>query len=174
MRLGTADFCHALGATFSSWNDLRDDTRLLIVVGASRRTGKLAPDRRTAFLRFNMQTYWDNDVVRAEFAALAPEPDFPETSAGGLGPIVTRLLRRRLGATAQVSNLGLVEGEGLVSVAMFPSLNGPRAVSFGLATTPSTTTMTIRTRSEDFTAEDSGLILEQLAARFAGPRANPQ
>jgi hypothetical protein len=176
LQKGTADFCHALGATFADWNDLSldDEVPLLLVLGASRRSGGLEPDRQTAFLRFAVDARWDLSVLRGHFRDLEPEPSFPETSAGGMGPLVTRLLRRRLGSTAQVSNLGVVGGHGVKSVAMFPSLNGPRAVSFGLATTAGSTTVTIRTRGEEFSASDTALILERLARRFAGQAPDGQ
>ena len=78
--------------------------------------------------------------------AAEPEPDFPETSARGIGPWVTHLLRGRLGATALLSNLGVLEAPGLGSVAMFPATSGPRAVAVGLATAGGTTTLSLRTR----------------------------
>ena len=107
----------------------------------------------------------DADHVRRALAAVDPEPDFPATSVRGVGPRVAHLLRRRLGATALLSNLGLIDGP-LDSIAMFPACSGPRAVAVGLASTRSTTTLSLRTRRTDFTADEHAGLLADLAAAF--------
>ncbi|GAA4697652.1 hypothetical protein [Nocardioides nanhaiensis] len=123
--------------------------RAVLAVGASRRTDpRPRPDRQTAYLRLRLPPGTPGEQVAAALATVPPEPDFPETSAGGLGPLATRALRGRLGATATLSNLGSVEGQ-LRSVAMYPALNGPRAVGVGLASTALTMTLTLRTRRSD-------------------------
>lgn len=163
---GTVDLCLALATVFADWND--SDEAPLFVSGASRReAGTLEPDRRTAYLRFRFDPAWDRDRARAAFAALAPEPEFPETSAGGIGPRAARLLRNRLGGTAQVSNLGVVEGSGLVSAAMFPALSGPRGLAVGLVSTTTTTTVSLRTRGSEFAADDTEELLRLVAERIA-------
>ena len=101
----------------------------------------------------------------ARSAAVDPEPDFPATSVRGIGPRVAHLLRRRLGATALLSNLGLIDGP-LDSIAMFPACSGPRAVAVGLASTRSTTTLSLRTRRTDFTADEHAGLLADLASAF--------
>ena len=103
--------------------------------------------------------------LRRAIATVDPEPDFPATSARGIGPRVTHLMRGRLGATALLSNLGTVEG-AVDSIAMFPACSGPRAVAIGLASTPTTTTLSLRTRRSDFTADEHAGLLSDLAARF--------
>jgi hypothetical protein len=170
-RVGTVDLCLAIGAVFADWN--RDaDGRLghpLFVSGASRRpAGALAPDRQTAYLRFAFDLDWNRDQAASAFAALSPEPEFPETSAGGIGPRITRLLRNRLGATAQLSNLGVVEGPGLVHAAMFPALSGPRGMAVGLVSTSATTTLSLRTRGSEFAAADTAELLDRIAAALPG------
>ena len=110
----------------------------LLVVGASRRSGSVPEsDRQTAYLRLRVPADATVEDVRRSLAAVDPEPDFPTTSAGGIGPRMARLMRRRLGATAVLSNLGRIEGP-VDSIAMFPACSGPRAVSIGLASTSST------------------------------------
>ena len=96
---------------------------------------------------------------------MVPEPDFPATSVRGVGPRVAHLLRRRLGATALLSNLGRIDGP-VDSVAMFPACSGPRAVAVGLASTPTSTTLSLRTRRADFTADEHAGLLADLADRF--------
>ncbi|MCZ4498241.1 MAG: hypothetical protein JWQ74_794 [Marmoricola sp.] len=164
---GTAALGVAVAAAFAGWNTPRRGSagQPLLVVGASRRTaGELAPDRRTAYLRFRLDPSWDRDQVRAAFARVAPEPEFPETSAGGIGPRVTRLLRSRLGGTAQLSNLGVVESPGLDYAAMFPALSGPRAFAVGLVSTTAATTLSLRTRGSEFSAAETVELLDLIAA----------
>jgi hypothetical protein len=135
----------------------------VLAVGASRRTDpRPAPDRQTAYLRLRAATDLPAAEVAALLAAVPPEPDFPETSAGGVGPLVTRALRSRLGSTATLSNLGVLEGP-LTSAAMYPALNGPRAVGVGLATAGDTTMLTLRTRRRDFTAAEHQHLVTALA-----------
>jgi hypothetical protein len=140
----------------------------VLAVGASRRIDpRPAPDRQTAYLRLRADADLPPDDVAALLTALPPEPDFPETSAGGIGPLVTRALRSRLGATATLSNLGLLEGP-LTSAAMYPALNGPHAVGVGLATAGDTTTLTLRTRRRDLTAAEHERLLTALAGELLG------
>jgi len=171
-RVGTVDLCMAIAAVFADWNGSARPRRPepLFVSGASRRpAGSLAPDRQTAYLRFGFDLGWDRDQAAAAFAALSPEPEFPETSAGGVGPRVTRLLRNRLGATAQLSNLGVIEGAGLQHAAMFPALSGPRGLAVGLVSTSGTTTLSLRTRGAEFGAADTAELLDRIARSLLGP-----
>lgn len=164
---GTVDLCVAVGAVFREWNGPSSARRPLLVMGASRRApGRLEPDRQTAYLRLRLDPGWSPSQVRSAFAALAPEPDFPETSVGGIGPRVTHLLRGRLGATAQLSNLGIVEGDGLEYAAMFPALSGPRGVAVGLVTTARSTTVSLRTRGAEFGPTDTAALLARIAEQL--------
>lgn len=173
--VGTVELCLALGTVFGAWNAVPPGARprVLFVSGASRRPpGALAPDRRTAYLRFAFDLGWDSEQARAAFAQLAPEPEFPETSAGGIGPRVTRLLRNRLGATAQVSNLGVLEGAGLEYAAMFPALSGPRGLAVGLVSTPGATTLSLRTRGSEFGPRDTEDLLDRVATALLARAEN--
>ena len=175
LSAGTVDLCLALGEVFVSWNRGKDAGESpLFVMGASRRPpGTLAPDRQTAYLRLRLDPAWDGEQARTAFRSLAPEPEFPETSVGGLGPRITRMLRNRLGATAQVSNLGVIEGSGLEYAAMFPALSGPRGLAVGLVSTGGSTTLSLRTRCSEFAPEDAAellaLTLEHLRRRVGSP-----
>jgi hypothetical protein len=169
LRVGTVELCSTLGTVFREWNGPGETRHPLLVMGASRRApGTLAPDRQTAYLRLRLDAAWDRERLAAEFAGLAPEPDFPETSAGGIGPRITHLLRGRLGATAQLSNLGVVEGSGLSYGAMFPALSGPRAVTVGLVSTATTTTVTLRTRGAEFGPTDAPALLDLIGGALQG------
>lgn len=164
-RRGTAALAHAVLRVFEDWSG---GTRPLVVVGASRRPpGELQPDRQTAFLRVQLRRRSSRDAVRAALAAVSPEPDFPVTSVGGVGPRVTHLMRRRLGATALLSNLGVLDGRGLDYVAMFPAASGPRAVAIGLASTPRATVLSLHTRRADFSSADHAALLAALVEKFS-------
>jgi hypothetical protein len=174
-RAGTAELAAAVAAEFARWRSRGRTTgrRPLLVYGASRRpVGVLAPDRQTAYFRLPFDPAWDRAAMRTAMAGLEPEPTFPETTAGGVGPWVTHALRNRLGSTAVLSNLGVVAGDDLVSVAMYPVPSGPRAVAFGLASTSTTTTVTLRTRRTEFGAAETGRLLDGVVAGLArGGRA---
>lgn len=166
---GTVELCAVLAEVFTIWNQpgTGNAGRPLFVTGASRRRpGELAPDRRTGYLRFRVDPQWERAELRSRFAALVPEPEFPETSVGGIGPRVTRVLRSRLGATAQLSNIGIVEGRGLEDIAIFPALSGPRGLAVGLATTAATTTVSLRTRIAEFSPAETDRLLELIAERL--------
>lgn len=163
---GTAELCAAVARALGSWEPGAGilPRRPVLAIGASRRVaGTLVPDRRTAFLRVPFRVDWTVSRFKEELAALEPEPAFPETSAGGVGPWVTRLLRRRLGSTAVLSNLGVVTASDLVSVVMYPAASGPRAVAVGCASTGSVTTVSLRTRRAEFSRRDAEGLLAALA-----------
>jgi hypothetical protein len=166
-RGGTAHLAHAVVAAFAARGGGRGRGEALLLLGASRRTeDALTPDRRTAYLRLRAARSASVADLRARIAAAEPEPDFPETSARGVGPRVTHLLRGRLGATALLSNLGVLESAGLQSVAMFPATSGPRAVAVGLATAGGTTTLSLRTRRADFSPADSERLLADIVDAY--------
>jgi hypothetical protein len=157
---------HLAAATVGVFGDRGYDGRPLLVVGASRRTGSTPQaDRQTAYLRLRLSSGAGPGDVRRALATAEPEPDFPATSARGLGPRFTHVMRGRLGATALLSNLGRIDGL-VSSVAMFPACSGPRAVAIGLASTSTTTTLSLRTRGADFTVDEHGRLLSELAERF--------
>lgn len=160
-----AVMAHALLQVFRGWPRNRNSggRRFLVIMGASRRQpGQSVPDRQTAYLRIPLRPDWSADRVREVLRATEPEPDFPETSAGGIGPRVIRLLKNRLGCTVNVANLGRIEADGLVSGTIYPALNGPMPVGVGLVSTDVTTTVSIRVRRTDFTDEEAAGLLTAL------------
>ncbi len=164
--------CRVIADVFGRWRPRGKvgRGRLIVVLGVSRRrAGELAADRRTGYLRVPLRLDADEQQVRRSLAELQPEPDFPETSAWGVGPLVTRLLRNRLGSTATLSNVGVLSGAGLRWAGIFPALSGPHAVGIGVASTEHTTTLTLRTRRAEFTEQQHrqllDLVVEELAAR---------
>lgn len=167
VRAGTAALGHAISEVFTRW---RADGRVtgrrpILTIGASRRAGAtLAPDRQTAYLRLPFDSAWSEHELARRLADRDPEPVFPETSAGGIGPRVTHALRSRLGATAIISNLGRLSGQGLVSAAMYPAASGPFSAAFGFATTETTSTLTLRTHNADFSEPESESLVDEVAS----------
>lgn len=169
-RVNGAMICTALNDVHARWPRRRTSggRRFLVVMGASRREpGETAPDRQTAYFRIPLKRGWGVTEVRSAMRAVEPEPAFPETSAKGVGPMITRALKNRLGYTVNVSNLGVVAGEGLVSMAMFPAVNGPQAVGVGLVSTGSGSTVSVRTRRDDFTDDEAQQLLNLVMDRVA-------
>ena len=163
-RLGTAGICEAALTAYRTAATGR--LRPILMVGASRRDGaRLAPDRDTAYLRLRpTRKEQSGEPLARLLASIPPEPAFPETSSGGIGPAVVGLLRSRLGGTCLISNLGVVSAEGLEVVRMYPAPSGPQAVAVGLASTGAVTAVTVRTRRQDFTLEESSRVWAHLAA----------
>ena len=165
--VGTGALAAAVLETYAGAAASSPSAPVVLVVGASRRNDDLPrPDRRTAYLRLRLGPGTSADEIVRALGATAPEPDFPQTSARGAGPRAVRVLRNRLGATAMLSNLGVVSGTGIGSVAMFPASSGPRAVAVGLASTPTSTTLSLRTRRRDFTEAEHAALLSALADRL--------
>lgn len=166
-RIDAAVVSHALLQVFRAWPRGRNSggRRFLVIMGASRRQpGANVPDRQTAYLRIPLRTGCSVDRVRDIMRGTEPEPDFPETSAGGIGPMIIRLLRNRLGCTVNFANLGRIEADGLVSGTIYPALNGPMAVGVGVVSTDVTTTLSVRTRRSDFTPDETERLLARIDA----------
>jgi hypothetical protein len=106
-------------------------------------------------------------------AGTRPEPAFPVTRAGGVGPLVTRLLAPRLGSTLLISNLGLLARPGVERLEFWPVPSGPAGVCLGLASTPVRTTLTTRFRrgwfSEDEASSFADLVTGELRALARDP-----
>lgn len=135
-------------------------------MGLSRRPGSPtpAPDRDTAYTRLRAGGVSSTADARALMAATPPEPAFPVSDGGGLAPRAARLLSHRLGSTVLVSNLGLVDHPSVEAISFWPVPTGPAGVCLGLASTSSTTTLTLRARRGWF----SGMAAEGLADVAAG------
>jgi hypothetical protein len=169
LAVGTGAVAAAVARVHRDWPGSPVGGKPLIIAGVSRRPqGVLTPDRRTGYVRFRIDPAWAPEYAAAVFRRLAPEPDFPETSVGGVAPRLVRVLRRRLGATAQVSNLGVVESAGLTSVTLFPALSGPSAVTIGVVSAASVTSVSLRTRRSEFSDEESADLLKRVADELEG------
>jgi hypothetical protein len=149
--------------------------RLVVSMGLSRRPGSPvpAPDRDTAYVRLRADGVRSVDDARALVAGTPPEPAFPVTDGGGLAPRLTRLLSHRLGATVLVSNLGLVDSAAVESVSFWPVPTGPYGVALGLASSPTSTTLTLRARrgwfSEVAATRLADVAAESLRSAAGGP-----
>ena len=112
------------------------------------------PDRQTAYLRLRVPVGAERGQVRRAIADRATRARLPRDVARGIGPRVTHLLRRRLGATALLSNLGLDRrGPSTRSRCSPPAAARARSRS-GWRPRASTTTLSLRTRRADFTAAE--------------------
>lgn len=150
--------------------------RLVVAMGLSRRPGTPypPPDRDTAYVRL----FADQVRTAADASTLItttpPEPAFPETDGGGIGPLAARLLGNRLGATVLVSNLGVVADPGVVALRFWPVPTGPRGFAVGLASTTVATTLTVRLRSRWCTPvvaeEVADLVVERFVAAASDAR----
>jgi hypothetical protein len=141
----------------------------MVAVGASRRSGRdlRRPDRHTAYIRVDATSVRTLEQAREALGSTPPEPDFPVSRMGGLGPLVTRPLRARLGSTALVSNLGRLSGDPRLREATFwPVAAGPCGVALGLVTVGSTTTLSLRVRRADFDRAAAQRLLDLVAARL--------
>jgi hypothetical protein len=135
---------------------------VVVSVGLSRRSGAPVPDpdRDTAYVRLRADAVASTGDATTLLARTTPEPAFPVSDGGGLWPRVTRLLSNRLGATVLASNLGLVDSPAVESIRFWPVPTGPAGMCLGLASTGSTTTLTLRARRGWFSAP--------VATRLAG------
>jgi hypothetical protein len=144
--------------------------RLIVAMGLSRRPGTPMPppDRDTAYVRLDAHRIDDLATSRDVLAATRPEPAFPQTEGFGIGPLVTKLLSNRLGSSVLVSNLGVVDTPDVTSIEFWPVPTGPAGVAVGLATTSTTSTITVRARRPWFDADDverlGGLIADEFRA----------
>ena len=169
-RPTTSGLVLATRQAWEEWNGAPSRRPVVVAVGASRRSGEAvpAPDRDTAYLRLDATSLRTSAEAAAALAGTAPEPDFPATRGGGLGPLLTRRLRSRLGATALVSNLGVLSADGsLTRAAFWPVAGGPAGVAVGLVSVGRTTTLTLRARRGDFDRAAAERLHELVAARLA-------
>ena len=141
----------------------------VVAVGLSRRPGSPTPppDRDTAYARVRTDSVMTIHDAQLLVERLTPEPAFPVTSAGGIGPRVTRLLSSRLGSTLLVSNLGRVDQPAVTRLEFWPVAAGPAGVSVGLASTPTTTTITTRLRRGWFSNAEGVELATRMADQLA-------
>lgn len=161
--LVTASACQAM----RDWNAAHGQptSRIVVAVGASRRTDAPTPDRDTAYLRIVVDPPDHAPQIGARLESAEPEPDFPVTRGSwNLAPLATRMLRNRLGSSLFVSNLGRLTSGGLLRrVAFYPAAAGPRAVAVGVASTAEATTVTVRMSRSSFTASSAERLCTAIA-----------
>lgn len=143
--------------------------RLVVAMGLSRRPGTPMPppDRDTAYVRLDAHTLDDLAAAGEVLAGTQPEPAFPPSEGFGIGPLVTKVLASRLGSTVLVSNLGVVSGSGLMGLEFWPVPAGPAGVTIGLATTPTSSTVTVRVRRPWFDADAAERLGDLVAREFS-------
>lgn len=143
--------------------------RVVVSMGLSRRPGSPvpAPSRDTAYVRLVAGGVASVADARVLMAATAPEPAFPVSDGGGLAPRIARLLSHRLGATVLVSNLGRVDHPAIEAVSFWPVPTGPAGVCLGLASTRSSTMLTLRVRRGWFSAAVAERLADVAAAALA-------
>lgn len=143
--------------------------RVVVSMGLSRRPGSPtpAPDRDTAYTRLDAGGVASVGDARALMAATSPEPAFPVSDGRGLGPRVARLLSHRLGATVLVSNLGRIEHPSVEAIRFWPVPTGPSGICLGLASTATTTALTVRARRGWFSADAAARLADVAAASLA-------
>lgn len=171
LRVDTATLTHAVAKAVADWNGDHgaSNRRLVIALGISRRAGsELRPDRSTAYARVRIAPELSRTDVRKVVDALEPEPDFPVTSASGVGTLATRVLRSRLGSTGLASNLGRVQGvAGPTKIAFYPAVAGPRALAVGLVSTDAATTVTVRLGSGEFATGAAAALASTISRRIS-------
>lgn len=169
-RPSSAALVAAVVAAVRGWNGDRRPRgrRLVVAMGLSRRPGTpvAPPDRDTAYVRLPADDVAGTEDAAAVMRATDPEPAFPETDGGGVGPLVARLLGNRLGATVLVSNLGVVSDPDVRDLRFWPVPTGPSGCAVGLASTPSSTLLTVRLRRAWFSADAAQRLADVVAEEF--------
>ena len=142
-----------------------------IAVGAGRRgpeadSGTIAD--RSALIRLRDLEGLDRDGVRDRLRAAPLVPKDGQGPGGGRAVLaVMRLLSRRLGSTLLVSHLGEVRGEGLSDLAFYPVTAGGTGLSLGAVGQPGATSLTLRGRAADWSAESLTALLAAIARASA-------
>lgn len=153
LHTDTAAAVSAAARAVTAWNHRQGARRrpLVVAVGVSRRSGaRAAPDRDAAYVRLRLGSALDERFVRRRLQSARPEPAFPERSVSPVTAASLRILRRRLGSTLLLSNLGSVAGpQAPHSIAFYPAATGRQALAVGLTSTPTATTVTVRAPRAD-------------------------
>jgi hypothetical protein len=184
-RVGTATATAAALAVTRDWNRTARapkaapdgargsarDMRIVAAIGASLRAGAdPLPEHRAAYLRLALPHDAGPAEVRRLLDGHPPEPTFPP-SRSRVAAAASRALAGRLGATFLVSNLGAVDaGEPIRSLSFFPQGTGRAGVAFGVVSTKSATSLTVRARAREFTEEAAAELLERFRAAVSATR----
>lgn len=87
---------------------------------------------------------------------------------------MTKLLSSRLGATALVSNIGRLSGDGLVGAQLWPAPSGPAGVAIGAVTVGERSTVTVRMRRGWFDAGQATAFAGALGSELVEPTTPTQ
>jgi len=148
----------------------RDD-RIAVAVGASIRPGAQArPEDASAYLRLRRAERLDADAVEAVLRSRPAEPPAPAVGGSGAVARVPGWFSRRLGSTLLVSHLGELRARRLDAVEFYPVSGGRSGVSLGAATVGGRTTLTLRARGGEHTAEQLGRLLDLVREALATSR----
>jgi hypothetical protein len=173
IALGPADLVWAAATGIAEHNRAAGLTsrHTTIAVGAGRRgpeaeSGTIAD--RSALIRLRDLEGLDRDEVRDLLRAAPLVPKDGQGPGGGRAVLaVMRLLSRRLGSTLLVSHLGEVRGEGLTDLAFYPVTAGGTGLSLGAVGSPGATSLTLRGRAADWSAESLTALLYSIARASA-------
>lgn len=169
-RLDTASLIAAAASAVRAYNTARgvNARRVVAAVGASKSGGsRPSPRHDSTFLRLPVPVGASADDVRELLRAQPPEPDFP-TAASRMASTAARALAARLGSTFLASNLGLVTANSLAALRFHPAASGPNGVSFGLSSTPTASTVTVRARGAYFSTDAAEQLLQLVVREFRG------
>lgn len=170
-RLDTATLVVCGARAVAGYNAARGvpARRVVAAVGASKAGGsRPKPGHDSTFLRLRVDPHAEVDEVREQLRGQPPEPDFP-TSTSPLASKAARLLAPRLGSTFLASNLGLITAQSVAAVRFYPAASGPNGLSFGMASTPSSGSVTVRARGGFFSAAAAQELLDRFVdARHSG------
>jgi hypothetical protein len=139
----------------------------VIAVGASRRPGSEPTlEDASAFLRVRLDVGSEEETRAALRNAVAAEgPVAPGRLTLAAGPLLG-LAARRVGATLLVSNLGLISGPGIRSVAFYPAAGGRSGLAIGAAGAGELVTITLRAPRSRYSAADVDRLLSAVAAEL--------
>lgn len=170
-RLDTATLVVCGARAVAGYNAARGvpARRVVAAVGASKAGGSNpTPGHDSTFLRLRVDPQASADEVREQLRGQPPEPDFP-TSTSPLASTAARMLAPRLGSTFLASNLGLITAQSVAAVRFYPAASGPNGLSFGMASTPSSGSVTVRARGAFFSAAAAQELLDRFVdARRSG------
>ncbi len=169
---GTAELVSAAAAVLGDRVGAAARSRVSVAVGVSR-TGGAAPvvADHSGLLRLTGLDGVSPDDVRA-LLRTAPLQTAPGGQGGALvGRATTvglRVLAPRLGSSILVSHLGRVTAPGVQALAFHPVTAGGSGLSLGAVTVRGRTTLTLRARARQHSADGLRQLLESVGDRVAG------
>lgn len=163
----TSELVHAAVRGLVTYNSAREagTRRVAIAVGASRRGGE-SPDiaDRSALLRLRNLERASIDEIRAlmQHAPVQHSSSHGRAVGAPLTRLTLRVLAPRLGSTMLVSHLGAVTAGGVDRLSFYPVTGGGSGVSLGAVTLDGTTTITLRARGRQQSADGLEELLDAI------------